>query len=400
MFSCAVFSCAVSSAFAQENRNQHNLLLLSSSQQALRGLQQSCRLWSQQSLRSSASDLSHRYGIPIWIDRRIDPTQIVNLTQPSEEATLGEELRRLALSCGADSGLVENVYLIAPQGKLSRIQKAAVVFHGQLSATDRALSKASRSLEWSDITSTTELLDLIAETWKVQIDGELPHDLFYAGKFPPSSLATQISILLGGFDLQAQIASEDKILRSSQTDPADADPTLVQSSAKSEARVELNSRPFVLKLKPLSENHHWQDSYTRNVDSDALSYLRERFPEGTILQNSKSQVLVIGETNLHNEVLSIGMKAAARKVLRSTEEQPRYSFRIDAKLPVDVVLDSLAKNFQFTLEWSESVKPAQRNRLIQLNVENVTRQELLEQVCAQAELSFEDQGAKFIIGPK
>lgn len=359
-------------AIGQNHQNQHNLLLKSTSRQGLVQMQQACRMWSQQSLRSTIQEIASRYAVPIWIDRRIDPNQILDLSQSTQQSTLGDELDRLALSCGASSGLVENVYLIAPADRVARIQKAAIVLHGQLSAAGAGIASAQKSLEWPDIATPNELLEVIRQTWNVSISQELPHDLLYAGSLPECSLATQLALILGGFDLQATLIDGVRGQHSDQ---------------------------WSLGVRQLSNSTNWQDSYSRSFNDEILAGLVAGFPGSKVEKQASGRLLVHGPTNLHNELLAMGMATGRNRNSNANGRQQVYSFNIEAKLPVQAVLENLAKTLQFDLEWSDQCSTADRHRLIQLKVENVTRRQLLEQVCQEAQLSLEEREKKVIIHP-
>jgi hypothetical protein len=376
------------SACAQEDRNRYNLLLLPSSREAMKSLQKSCRLWTQQPLRSAIQDISQQYGVPIWLDRQIDPTQIVRLGQAEQDATVAEELSRLASGTGNCGGLVENVYLIAPPDRLARIQRAAVVLHGQLASSYPELGGTQKALIWPDITSSNEIIELIQQEWGVKIEYELPHDLFYAAELPRSSLATQLSLLLGGFELQAKMA-RDK-------------PDVESISAGTET---VQPGPIDLNVLPLSADHLWQDIYSESLYSGKLTaqhrgQLEHRYPGSKIRELPDRRLAVLAETNVHGEILSMPFSAArARSTGNGRQPAKKYSFRVEELLPVEAVLSNLAQSFAMQIEWSEDSTPAHRNRLIQLRVENVSQQELLQEVCNQASLRLDVRGDKIIVSP-
>lgn len=384
----------------QGNHNQHNLLLKSSSRQALRELQQTCRLWTQQSLRATTVEIARQYGISIWVDRRLDPGLILQLPQNPASSSLALELNRLAESIGADSGLIENVYVIAPSGQLARMQKAAVVLHGQLSSSGKAASQVAKPLEWPNICHSQEILELIQRSWQVEIQGPIPHDLYYAGRIPACSLATQLALFLGGFELQATLEEPGAPTAGGSAARSEDQATSSGLTQKVGPENEPKSNMLRLKLRPLSSSTQWKDSYPRRVAPELLSELRGRYPGSAIQELPAGRVEVLGDTNLHLEILSLGIVAGRSRAAGSGESHHRYTFNIEAKLPVQAVLENLSKSLEFELVWSAECTTADRNRLIQLSVENVTREQLLEQVCEQAALSLDDRQKTIIIHPK
>jgi hypothetical protein len=364
--------CIFSSATltAQESRNQFNQLLLPTSRKAHSILQSKCQLWSLQQLERTVSELERQFGIHFWIDRRIDPSQSATLQQSSESLTLGTELERIAVSCGAAGGLVENVYVIAPANRLARIQRAAVVLHGQIASSRKQLAADSRELSWTDITTSQELLDRIKENWGIElIDGTVPHDLHHQGSLPQCSLATQLSLLLGGFDLQASLENPKS-----------------------------NGGAPKFKIQPLATAAAWQDTYLKSFTPTQLEELKSKFPQITVETQPKSTFILSGETNAHIQLLSPAV-ATTKKPVHNNGKIVEV-FNLPNETPVENVLNHLAERLKFTLEWSEECTSLHRARLVKLKAENISRPLLLERIGKAAGLVVIDQGSKVVVSPK
>src|SRR5690606_38929907 len=156
------------------------LLELPSSRAAQAALQSSTRVyWDQTPLRTGLQALSQETGITIWLDRDIDPNQPISATaiDVARGASLQKTLEHIASVADAEIGLIENVVYIGPQGRVGRLQRAAVELYDQLSGRggSSALSSASqRKLQWSELATPTEILRQIESDWKIEIAGELP----------------------------------------------------------------------------------------------------------------------------------------------------------------------------------------------------------------------------------
>jgi hypothetical protein len=363
---------------AQENRNQFNQLLLPSSREAQSALQRSCQLWSVQPLRPTIVELQTHYPISIWLDRRIDSGQAVSLSPAEDSTTLGEELQRLVISCGAAGGLVENIYTIAPGDRLARIQRAAVVLHGQLASAHKSVANESREISWPDITSSNELLELIQRTWGIElVDAEIPHDLLHQGQLPRCSLATQLALLLGGFDLQATLETPQST-----------------SAGSGNSQIKLRVQPLVNKTA-------WQDIYSRVLTPAQLNGLQKEFPQCTIETLPKNSTKLDGDTNAHIELLTLGLYAKRPPTKQfGKEAQAVWTFEIKSPIPVEAVLNNLADQLKFELVWSEECTSMHRNRLIKLKVDKATRQKLFEEVAQAAGLSLVDEKARVVVSPK
>ncbi|HAC90644.1 MAG TPA: hypothetical protein DCF63_08415 [Planctomycetaceae bacterium] len=373
-----------SSLSAQDNRNHLNLLLLPTSQRAADELLQSCSLWSQQSIRAILRDVAAQYQISVWLDRRQDPSQIVELSRSDVPTTLADELDRVATSSGAAGGLVENVYLIAPADRLARIQRAAVVLHGQLASAHQHLAMTNHPLQWDDVISSQELMQLISDTWQIQLQGQVPHDLYHASRFPDSTLATQLSVLLGGFDLHATLINAG-------------------SDSSQSAKISQPGGRIHLLISPLSEKATWSDNYARSLTDERRIELSKRYAGSKLEQLADKRWLVQGETNLHLAFLAPkGSKSSsAGKVTHSPngESQQQYTFSTDQALPVESILVHLGKSLGFQIQWSDQCSPLHRSRLIEMSVKNASREQLLKEICDRAGLAFTDQDTQIFLEP-
>lgn len=376
---------------AQENRNQVNLLLLPTSQRAVGDLQQSCSLWSQQSIRAVMHDVAAQYKIAVWLDRRLDPNRVIQLHRSDVPTTLSDELARVATSGGAKGGLIENIYVLAPADRLARIQRAAVVLHGQLASAERGFIQINHRLQWDDVISSDELLQQIARTWQIQIEGQVPHDLFHAGHFPDSTLATQLSILLGGFDLQATLIGG----------PGDIQQPKDNQQSKPALQADQSVR---LRIGPLSEKSSWSDNYARSLTESRRIQLQNRFPDGSLNQLADKRWKVQGETNLHWELLTPIPSSLTSddqaKPTRIDNAQQQYTFSTDQALPVEAILSHLGRSLGFQVRWSEDCGPQHRSRLIELSVKNASRKQLLQEICDLAGLTFTDQQTDIFLEPR
>lgn len=353
---------------AQENRNDRNLLLLPTSVEARGRLKQSCQMSNEKPLRYTLVDIHGAYKLPFWLDRRVDLMQPAVVKRLDDSQTLGEELVRLATSCGIQGGFVENIYVMAPANRLARLQRSAVVLHGQLASKNKSLAAQSLALEWPDITSSNELLLIIAKQWNVQMPTvELPHDLMHEGMLPKCSLATQLSLLLAGFDLQATL-----------------DPTSTADRIK-------------LKIDPLSSSTAWEDTYQRSPNEATLKELRNRYPSGSVEVVKKDSVKVRGETNLHSDLLT---PQTAPKRSNANNSEQRYTLAPPQKVPVNDVVRTLSESMKFEAVWSPECNAKHRSALIQFSVTKVTRAELLKTIADAANLRFVDEGNRLLIYPK
>lgn len=341
-----------------------NLLELPSSRAAQSALQAPARIfWDQTPLRTGLQELSQQFRISIWLDRDIDPSQLINSTTADAlgAASLQKTLEHIASVADAELGLIENVVYIGPKGRVSRLQRAAIELHDRLSrAGDDPQSATLRELQWDELATPTELLRRIESDWKIEIAGELPHDLLHAGRLlQPATLATQATVLLGGFERELEWLQGNRF-----------------------------------RIVPLQQADEWQANYRKSdLDLRGLASLRAKYV-GAQCQTRGSISHVHGATGFHLALLAPPQANRPAPALGNKSE--RYEFEV-ANTPVVSVLEHLATSLGFELQWDENCPPARRERRISFKVKQVTLDQLLAEIARTSQLSINRQGTNVTV---
>lgn len=341
-----------------------NMLELPSSRAAQGVLQTPTRLFLENTpLRSGLQELSQQHGCTIWLDRDIDPSQLVSIRAagPDEDASLQGRLEYIASLTGAEVGLIENVVYFGPSGRVVRLQRAAVELHDVLSRMgvqgrgSNPPATQLRELSWPELVTSTELLEQIESTWQIQFDQRLPHDLFHAGKFlQPTTLATQVTVILGGFEREAKWQQGNHF-----------------------------------RIIPLQSQTKWQANYAkREVDLRGLVGFIDKYAGGQC-QTRGNVCHVRGVTDFHLALLA-PPPAASRTDVSLGSKSLRYEFQV-VNTPVASVLESLALSIGFELQWDEACTAAQRAQFISFEVKQVSLDQLLAEVARSSGLNIQRQ---------
>ncbi len=360
---------------AEEPLIEFNLLQLPSSLTTLNSLQQPAKIfWEQTPLREGLQDLSQQYHLSLWLDRQVDPNQLVSLSSltPGAAAESGaatgdsnslvSRLEKIAAAAGSEVGVIENVVYIGPPGRLAAKQRAAVVLHDQLSRAPGNAATTLRDLEWPELTSSSQFMELVERNWQIQIEGDLPHDLFHAGALiHPSTLATQLSLLCGGFALEAQCMHSNQ-----------------------------------LRIQALQPQVVWQANYAKSdLHLRRIAELKSLFPHSRCLTRGSTSH-VTGPSAYHLELLAPDSPTARPATIGNNNE--RFEFQV-ANAPVESVLNKLAMSIGFELAWDPACTPAQRSRLISFHVQQVALDQLLAAVATASQLRIVRQGASVSVKP-
>ncbi len=338
-----------------------NLLELPSSRAAQAALRAPTRIfWDQTPLRSGLQEISQQFRITIWLDRDIDPNQLITSTAADTQgdASLLKKLEHIASLADAELGLIENVVYIGPRRRVSRLQRAAVELYDKLSPVGNGPQTATmRELQWEELTTSMGMLQRVESIWTIEIAGELPHDLFHAGQFlQPATLATQATVVLGGFERELEWMQGNRF-----------------------------------RIAPLEQTDRWQANYSKaDLNLSSLASLRAEYM-GARCQTRGNVIHVQGPTGFHLALLA--PPQVDRPGLALGNKSERYQFEVSGT-PVASVLEHLGTSLGFELQWDEHFPDAVRERRISFKVSQATLDQLLDEIARASELSITRQGTK------
>lgn len=352
-----------------------NLLTLPEAMATRERMQQSAQIFlDRASLRSYIQPLSQRYRFSFWIDRRVDADKPLSLNL--SQTTVADCLQALAQQCNAQAGLIENIVVIAPADRLAAMQYAAVRLHDQLSRQEGASDHKTqlRPLEWPLLTTPSELAAQIAGNWGFAFPGKLPHDLLNAGQLQPCTVATQLTLLLGGFDQCVAGRGLDS-----------------------------------LRLINLPEAAAWQATYDNaSVSQNQRARVTQEFPDAAFTL-ARSTLTLVGPTEAHVRLLTSAASATRESVAgkanprepRSKGSDPlakqRYTIQQLTPQPIRGVIMALSSQLGMQVEWDPAVSPAQLQKLVTLDEKEAQLDELLARLGKQSDLQITRRGKTVIV---
>jgi hypothetical protein len=160
--------------------------------------------WDQVPLRDAFARLSDTMDVPIFIDRRVDPEQRVNLDV--QNAAGNEVLAKAATAARLGMSQLGRVTYVGPRSAAEKIRTLAAIGEGEvekLESGQKLELRGNESVHWPRLTEPRQLVNKIVEDRRLRLAGaeQIPHDLWAAGSFQDLSLAEQLTLLLIGFDL-------------------------------------------------------------------------------------------------------------------------------------------------------------------------------------------------------
>jgi type II secretory pathway component GspD/PulD (secretin) len=159
--------------------------------------------WTALPLADVAAQLSRMTGVPVIVDRRIDPTQRITLDARGEP--LGTVAAQLAAQAHADIAILAGTIRVAPQSAAAACEageRQRAAERRRLSAAQRGTLDAAAPWQWEAAATPRELVATAAASAGIEIADldTIPHDHFRAATLPLLPLADRLDLILFHFD--------------------------------------------------------------------------------------------------------------------------------------------------------------------------------------------------------
>ena len=156
--------------------------------------------------------LSGAFGLPLWLDRRVDPTTVINLEERG--ATLGQLLARAAGQAGLGTALCGPVFYVGPPKEAERLREVTLRSRSLVRdlppAVRRAYTRRGETV-WPRLTEPRVVVEaLLAQNGlRLQDSDAIPHDLWEGRELPSMPVADRLTLMLYGFGLEWAPSEED-----------------------------------------------------------------------------------------------------------------------------------------------------------------------------------------------
>jgi hypothetical protein len=167
--------------------------------------------WTGLPRREWAASVSRIAGIPVILDRRIDPTTPVSLECHGDR--LGDVLKHVADTGDADVVLLASTIRIVPRsmaGRAVAAEEARVTELAALPVRARGTATARAAWTWPAAARPRDLVADLAAAAGLDIASieTIPHDHLPAASLPPLSLAERLDLVLAHYDQRVSWLAE------------------------------------------------------------------------------------------------------------------------------------------------------------------------------------------------
>ncbi|MDG2408977.1 MAG: STN domain-containing protein [Pirellulales bacterium] len=324
--------------------------------------------------RDALQMIAGQFRIALFLDRRIDPE--VPLTYRTQNTPLGIALEEMASQFNAAVTWIGPLGYIGPAGDVKQLQTVRALVHQQVARFPKPVRQRlmePQSLRWNRLTTPAEIVQRIADNYQLQWKHpeRLPHDLWASGRLPATDCASQLIVILAGFDAMPRF---DKVGRSFVLVPTGAAVAISQSYT----------------LPPESQDQ-------------TIRQWRQKFPHAKVRREG-NQLILTARAEDHWQVDPAtkpadmpDQKAAAI----GSEGRQVYTLRVEA--PMDSILTALARQTGLTLVWQQREIEAvgiDVQQVVKIDVREAALEDLIDQLLKPTGLSFVRDGQRVTVAPE
>lgn len=313
--------------------------------------------WGSNPLRAALTNLARHQQVAIFLDRRVDPDQTIDLV--IADTPLRELLQRVASQLKLGVGQVSSVMYLGPPPTAAVLGTVAALQEEQeqgLPSAVRGRLQRMHPLRWPELATPRQLIQSLADQAGLRVEGleQVPHDLWPEADLPPLTFAQSLSLILAGFELSFEYAPDGSTV---QLKPLPATASITR-------RIPLRGSPGVVGAE-----------------------IRRRFPEARFTIEAGS--VVVDST--------IEVSAAIQRLLDGTSSRPkpaparakgekRYTLRVQDK-SLGAVAAAIAKEVGVELRFAPGAEEL-RDKQVWLDVKEMTLDQLLRTLLEPGGLTY------------
>ena len=325
------------------------------------------------SRRDALQMIAKQFHIALFLDRRIDPD--IPVTYRTQKTPLGTALAEMVSQFNGAITWLGPIGYIGPASEVKKLQTLRALAQRQLAglpegAGQRLLQKYP--LHWERLTTPAKIVQSIAGTYQLQWEHpeQLPHDLWAGGNFPATDCATQLTIVLAGFDRTFQFGA--------------AGSTFALKPIP--ARVTI-SRAYALEGRD---------------DDQAVGRWKRQFPQAEVRREGQ-QLILIARAEDHWQVDPAQKPADTpdpKTPAISSAGRQVYTLRVEA--PLEAILTALARQTGLSLVWQrQAIETAgiDVKQVVRLDVNQVPLDALLQKLLHPVGLDFVRESQQLTVAP-
>lgn len=332
--------------------------------------------WSDTTLRDVLDSFSRTHRIALFLDRRVDPGQPVELDV--DGVSVFETLQQVLDQCGLCSAWLDGICYIATAEDVGRLmyQRASLqtALRGMPGQARRYWASDHR-MQWPRLSVPAELAGEWFDESRCRWAAPLPHDLWPAFAGPRARRLDQILLMTHGFDRPLRLDPDSGLL-------------LVGDSP----RVSLDEPvPFRFRLPAVPAQRRRE--VARSVQQE-FSSVDFRLDESALVATVRPEE--IGQILRHMDRVAYAVDPAGGGAV--TEPQNRV-VTLQTRASRGAVLNSIARELDLQLQFDPAVRPVLEQQ-VELDVKRASYDELIRKTLAGTALVHEIGQGRLLIRPQ
>ena len=316
------------------------------------GLRVTQLVWGDAPLRERLTEFGKKYGVRVFLDRRIDPDQKIDL---SVKDVLVEEVPAVvAEKFKLGACVVGSVHYIGPKGTMSRLPGVIAQRKGDVAKLPiKAAWNKSKPLKWDDAAIPRDIAAALAQEAGAALDNpeKIPHDIWPAYDLPSLTLTERLTLVLAGFDLTFQFAEDGSSI----------------------------------KVVPMPQERAYPSVYTLPADSASIAAQVQRIFPGLKMERTGNRLTVVATVEEHERIDEL-LKTGKTTTVTKSPPQNKFTLTVENRRAGDVV-NTVAKTLGKEFKYDPSLRDKLKEN-ITLSVKDVTADELLTKTLKPLGLSY------------
>lgn len=312
--------------------------------------------WHGLPLRRATERLAETQNLSIWLDRRVDPTQKLDLEL--SQTTLREVCDQIAAELAIAWVPYENLVYFGPPERVAELRTLRALARQELAGLaeeKRGAWLQPCGLSIHRLAEPRQVVSQVIHPVGVRITGleRIPHDLWPAGELPAMAPADQLTLLLSGFNLTWKLDDEGQTVIITPI----VRPVLISRQVPPEAKTE--------RLNDILAG----DASAKILAEEGTTYLLARVEQ-------------------HERLVTLPRaRESARRKPPANAAMQVYSLTIRDQ-PVEGLLRQLAAKLEMSLDISPEVDRDQLGQRISISVSEVSAEQLFATIATAAALEI------------
>ncbi len=318
--------------------------------------------WGDVPLRERLMEFGKKYSVAVFLDRRVDPDQRIELSVSDQpvEGVLAQAAEKLKLG----TCTIGKTHYIGPKSTVSRLPGVVAQRKSGLPLQARAAWNKSKELKWDEAATPRVLVAELAQEGGMTLDNaeQIPHDVWPAYDLPAMTLTERLSLVLAGFDLTYQVASDGKSLR----------------------------------VVPMPHEKAYASVHTLPADAANITAQVQRLFPTLKMDRSGNRLTVVATLDEHDRIDEL-LQTGQTKTVTKVPSPKTYSLTVKnqaAGAVVNTVAKQLGKEFQYDPSLRDKLKEN-----VSFTVKDVSLEELLTKTLKPLGLSYKLTEAAIEIVP-